>query len=162
MSTEEIFASAGSVLSAIGAWLWQALLWLFEFFKDIAIGISSWLTTIVFPMMPTFLKLFSNPTVNLSVFFIIVLYIVTMNIYSFMLFGIDKKRSKRRKKMRISEKSLMRSCFWGGAAGGLLGMQIFRHKTQHKKFMIFVPVLFIIQLVLDSILLGFLGFWAFF
>ena len=79
-----------------------------------------------------------------------------------MMFGIDKKRSKSRKKYRVPEKKLLSLCFFGGAGGGVLGMQIFRHKTQHKKFTILVPLMFVIQLILYSVLLGFLGFWAFF
>lgn len=166
MTAEEILGSVGSVLSVIGSYLWQFLQWLFELlgklFGHIAIAISTWLSTLTLPMLPTFLKIFSNETINLAVFFVIFLYIIAMNIITFMMFGIDKKRSKIRRARRIPERTLIASCFWGGAGGGLLGMQIFKHKTQHKKFTIFVPLLFIIQLVLYSVLLGFLGFWAFF
>lgn len=166
MTSEEILQSIGSALSVIGSYLWQFLLWVYELLKllfgHIAIAISTWLSTLTLPMLPTFLKIFANETINLAVFFIIFLYIIAMNIIAFMLFGIDKKRSKMRKKMRIPERTLMGVCFWGGAGGGLLGMQIFKHKTQHKKFTVFIPLMFIIQLILDSVLLGFLGFWAFF
>ena len=34
----------------------------------------------------------------------------------------------------------------GGSAGAWLGMQVFRHKTQHLKFKYGVPVIFLIQL----------------
>ena len=35
---------------------------------------------------------------------------------------------------RISEKALLLTSFLGGALGGLLGMQLFRHKTKHWYF----------------------------
>ena len=41
-------------------------------------------------------------------------------------------------------------------------MHVFRHKTLKPKFSVIVPILFVIQLVLHSFILGFLGFWAFF
>lgn len=166
MTAEEFFTSLGSVLGIIGSWLWQLILWIFELLKllfgHIAIAVSSWLSTLTLPMLPTILKIFSNDTLNLALFFILLLYVIGMNIAAFMMFGIDKKRSKVRKKYRISEKTLLRYCFWGGAGGGLLGMQVFKHKTQHKKFTISIPLMFLIQLVLFSVLFGFLGFWAFF
>ena len=38
------------------------------------------------------------------------------------------------KKWRISEKTLLLTGFLGGAAGALLGMRFFRHKTKHWYF----------------------------
>lgn len=146
-------------LKIFGAWLWELLQ---KLFSDIALSVSSWLSGITLPMMPTILKIFSNKTVNSAVFFIIIAYIVIINICAFIMYGSDKKKAQTRKKRRTSEKSLIKVCVLGGAAGGLLGMQIFRHKTLHKRFTITIPILFAVQLVLYSFILGFLGFWAFF
>lgn len=166
MNLEFFLEALLDVLGTIGTYLWKLLVWLAGLmqmlFGHIALAISTWLSTFTLPMMPAILKVFSNAAMNIAIFFAIVLYIFFINVASFMMFGIDKKRSKRRKARRIPERTLMSLSFMGGAGGAFLGMQIFNHKTQHRKFTIFVPLLFIIQLVLYSILLGFLGFWAFF
>lgn len=166
MNAEDILSAlgraagtAGQYLKQFGIWLWGLLQ---EFFSWAALSFSSWLSSLTLPMLPTILKIFSNKTINAAVFFIVLLYIVFINIYAFILYGSDKKKAQTRKARRISEKSLLKSCALGGAAGGLIGMQIFRHKTLHKKFTILVPLMFAVQLILDSVILGFLGFWAFF
>ena len=101
-------------------------------------AVCGWFNSIQFPNA---LKLFSNATVNR--------------------FGADKASAKKQG-TRVSEKKLFRVCFWGGAIGGMIGMYLFRHKTLKKKFSVGVPILFLIQLLLDSFILGFLGFWTFF
>lgn len=165
MNKEEILRLLGdfgtSVLEALkvaGAFIWEQLE---NFFSWAVESISVWLSTLTLPMLPTFMKIFSNKSINKGIFFVVVAFLVIMNIWAFMLYGIDKKKAAS-KKYRIPEKKLMKVCFWGGAAGGLIGMLIFRHKTQHKKFTVSIPVMFVIQLVLYSFILGFLGFWAFF
>lgn len=166
MNAEDILSAlgyaagtAGQYLKQFGSWLWGLLQ---ELFSWAALSFSSWISSLTLPMMPTILKIFSNKTINSAVFFIVLLYIVFINIYAFILYGADKKKAQTRKARRISEKSLLKACLLGGASGSLLGMQIFRHKTLHKKFIILVPVMFAVQLIIDSVILGFLGFWAFF
>ncbi|MDR0898682.1 MAG: DUF1294 domain-containing protein [Oscillospiraceae bacterium] len=70
-----------------------------------------------------------------------------VNLLSFALMGADKRRA-RRGMWRISEQTLLLVCAFGGALGGWLGMQVFRHKTRHIKFTLTVPVLMLIQLTL--------------
>lgn len=111
--------------------------------------------------LPNAIKFFSNDTMNRYLFFGAVTYILLMNIWAFYLFGMDKASAKR-KDRRVKESRLFKVCFWGGALGGMLGMNMFRHKTLKKKFSVGVPMLFIFQLVFDSFVLGFLGFWTFF
>ena len=36
----------------------------------------------------------------------------------------------------------------GGSLGGLLGMQVFRHKTKHLQFAIGIPVMLVVHIVL--------------
>ena len=36
----------------------------------------------------------------------------------------------------------------GGSIGALLGMYLFRHKTQHKKFTLGIPVIILVQAVI--------------
>lgn len=58
------------------------------------------------------------------------IFVVVMNIISFSLMGHDKKRA-RQGKWRVPEKTLflVTACF--GGLGGVLGMRVFHHKTQH-------------------------------
>ena len=73
--------------------------------------------------------------------------VVVMNIVAFALMGHDKKRA-RQGKWRVPEKTLflVTACF--GGLGGVLGMKVFHHKTQHWYFKVFFPMLLIVQVVL--------------
>lgn len=166
MNAEDILSTIGDALSYAGDFLKQFGVWLWGVLQSFctwaALSVSSWFSSLTLPMMPTILKIFSNASVNLAVFYIVFGYIIIINIAAFVMFGNDKKKAAGKRTRRTPEKSLLKVCFWGGAAGGLIGMQIFRHKTLHKKFTVLVPIMFVIQLILDSFILGFLAFWAFF
>ena len=82
---------------------------------------------------------------NFNYKIIIVIYMVIMSIISFASMGIDKKRAIN-KKWRTPEKTLFIIAFLGGAAGSVLGMRIFRHKTKHMKFVIFMPLFLVLQI----------------
>ncbi len=71
--------------------------------------------------------------------YIIPAYLVLVNLLAFALYGIDKKKAKK-KKYRISESTLLWMARIGGGIGCLVGMQLFHHKTNHKRFKIIVPV----------------------
>ena len=77
-------------------------------------------------------------------------YIVTMAIMSlvaFIAYGIDKFKAKRGSS-RISERQLILLSLACGAAGALLGMLLFRHKTRHMKFILCVPLFLVLQIAL--------------
>lgn len=78
---------------------------------------------------------------------IIVIYLVFVNVITFLLYGMDKWKAKHGR-FRIPEKVLLLSAMIGGAIGAFLGMQFFRHKTRKNKFRITVPILLIIELFL--------------
>lgn len=59
--------------------------------------------------------------------------LLLINLVTFILYGTDKHRAKRNA-WRIPEKSLLGFSLLGGAVGGLLAMQLFRHKTRHRYF----------------------------
>lgn len=151
MDIHEILQTAGQYLfvavSAVGGWIEKG----WTLFRE-------WIATLP---LPTAIKLFSNDTANKYLFFGIILFLLIMNIRAFALFAADKSNAKR-KQRRVRESKLFKACFFGGAIGGMMGMQCFRHKTQKRKFSVGVPVLFVIQLVLYSFVIGFLGFWTFF
>jgi uncharacterized membrane protein YsdA (DUF1294 family) len=74
-------------------------------------------------------------------------YLLFMNGLAFALMGIDKRRAKRHA-WRIPELTLMLVGVFGGSVGGLLGMQVFRHKTKHPKFFIGYPVILVVHVAL--------------
>lgn len=75
------------------------------------------------------------------------LYIVILNIISFFLMGIDKRKAKKQR-WRISEKTLLLCAAFGGSIGILFGMTCFHHKTKKKKFSFGVPFLLLFQCIL--------------
>ncbi len=56
-----------------------------------------------------------------------------MSVIAFLIYGIDKRRAKRRR-YRVAEAVLLGTGFFGGALGALLAMNLFRHKTRHWYF----------------------------
>ncbi len=68
------------------------------------------------------------------------LFLVVINLATFILYGIDKKRAQD-KKWRISEKSLLLIALLGGAFGATAGMFFFRHKTRHWYFRLGLPLM---------------------
>ena len=85
----------------------------------------------------------SNP----SFFHIIILYLVAINVVTFLLYGIDKYKAQR-SKWRIPEAVLLGLAVVGGSIGAWLGMLVWRHKTQHKKFKYGIPLILALQIAL--------------
>ena len=93
------------------------------------------------------------------------IYLAVINLIAFGLFAVDKKRAvyngeiekaKRRRKpetgramkRRIPEKTLFVMAAIGGSIGALLGMQVWHHKTMHKKFKYGLPMILLAQIAL--------------
>ena len=76
--------------------------------------------------------------------------IAVMNLVSFALMGIDKRRA-RRGVWRISARALFLTTACFGGLGGVLGMKVFHHKTQHWYFKVFFPVLLFVQVVILAV-----------
>ena len=77
-------------------------------------------------------------------FYPYVLYMLFMNVLTFVLYGVDKKRAVARQ-WRIPEAVLLGMSLLGGCAGAFLAMQIFRHKTRHALFSMGVPIMILIH-----------------
>ena len=65
---------------------------------------------------------------------LILRYILLINLFTFIVRGIDKYKATAQKR-RISEKNLLIFTALGGWIGAILGMQAFRHKTIKGKFL---------------------------
>ena len=85
---------------------------------------------------------------------------IVINVVTFLVYGIDKWRStsgrllptgrKKAKKgsWRISEATLLIFAVIGGSIGAMLGMKVWHHKTQHKKFKYGLPLILLAQIAL--------------
>lgn len=78
---------------------------------------------------------------------LIIIYLIAINVITFLVYGIDKWKAKR-SKWRIPEATLLGLSVIGGSIGAWLGMKVWHHKTMHKKFKFGLPVIIIIQLLI--------------
>jgi uncharacterized membrane protein YsdA (DUF1294 family) len=78
-------------------------------------------------------------------------YLVAVNLITFIFFWNDKRRSKK-EAWRIPEKTLISLCLIGGSIGGILGMQVFHHKTKHALFAWGIPIILILQIGLGLLI----------
>jgi uncharacterized membrane protein YsdA (DUF1294 family) len=74
-----------------------------------------------------------------NIVYITTIATVVCNVVTFALYGIDKRKAKKDRR-RISETTLIVCAFLMGGIGAFLGMKLFRHKTQHLKFKILIPM----------------------
>ncbi|MBQ6190526.1 MAG: DUF1294 domain-containing protein [Bacteroidaceae bacterium] len=73
-----------------------------------------------------------------------VIFILVMSVITFFVFGWDKWKAKN-DKWRTPESTLFLLAIFGGSVGALLGMQVWRHKTQHWSFRLGIPIILILQ-----------------
>jgi uncharacterized membrane protein YsdA (DUF1294 family) len=78
---------------------------------------------------------------------IIIYALFALNLLTFLIYGIDKFKAKKAK-WRISEATLILLAVIGGSIGAWLGLKVWRHKTQHKKFYIGIPVIMVVHFAL--------------
>jgi len=76
----------------------------------------------------------------------ILIYLSIINIIGFLSMGFDKFKAKH-EMWRTKEQTLFVIAIIGGSIGSILGMYIFRHKTQHTNFTIGMPVILMTQIV---------------
>ena len=75
-------------------------------------------------------------------------YLLLINIVTFILFYIDKHRAGIPGKWRISVATLLGMALIGGSIGALIGMLLLRHKTLKQAFVIGIPLILIMQGIL--------------
>jgi uncharacterized membrane protein YsdA (DUF1294 family) len=77
---------------------------------------------------------------------IIIYALFALNLLTFLIYGIDKFKAKKAK-WRISEATLILLAVIGGSIGAWLGLKVWCHKTQHKKFYIGIPIILTLQVI---------------
>lgn len=78
---------------------------------------------------------------------VLTIYLVTINVATFFVYGIDKWKAKHTK-WRITEAALLLLAVFGGSIGAWLGMKVWHHKTLHKKFKYGIPLINIVQVAI--------------
>lgn len=80
------------------------------------------------------------------------IYILLISLIGFILMGIDKyKASKER--WRVKELTFMFISIIGGSVGIIIGMITFKHKVNKKKFSIGIPLLYILNIIINRIII---------
>ncbi|MBQ9149011.1 MAG: DUF1294 domain-containing protein [Oscillospiraceae bacterium] len=82
---------------------------------------------------------------------ILLWYLLIINAVGFILMLVDKFKA-RNNLWRIPEATLMGVALLGGSIGSLAGMYTVRHKTQHPKFTIGIPLILALQIILAVVL----------
>lgn len=80
-----------------------------------------------------------------------IIYLIVINIITFIAMYIDKKRAKMGK-WRIKEHTLFVLALLGGSIGAIAGMYTFRHKTQKARFFIGFPIILIAEILLTILI----------
>jgi uncharacterized membrane protein YsdA (DUF1294 family) len=83
----------------------------------------------------------------------IFVYLAIMTVIGLAVMGIDKRKAVKNQ-WRIPERTLLLVAFAGGGIGTFLGMQLFRHKTRHMKFVVLLPLSAMLYVLLGIYLMG--------
>ena len=75
---------------------------------------------------------------------LVLYYLLIINAAGFLLMLVDKWKAKKNR-WRIRESTLLLVAALGGSIGSLAGMYLFRHKTQHLKFTLGIPLILAAQ-----------------
>ena len=78
-------------------------------------------------------------------------YFAFVNVLTFAAFAVDKFQA-RTKGWRISEKILLGLSALGGALGGFISMEVFRHKTKKPVFKFGLPVMILVHIAIAGII----------
>ena len=73
-------------------------------------------------------------------------YLLIINAAGFLLMLVDKWKAKKNR-WRVRESTLLLVAALGGSVGSLAGMYLSRHKTQHLKFTLGIPLILAAQCI---------------
>ena len=85
----------------------------------------------------------------------LLIYLALISLISVILTVSDKRRA-RKQKYRIRESVLLLFSALGGSLAMFITMLLIRHKTNHMKFMLGIPLIIVIQLVAFFVIWGFI------
>lgn len=88
----------------------------------------------------------------MTIYYIIVFYLLMINITGFAVMGIDKQKAIK-KRWRIRESTLFLIALIGGSFGSIVGMRVFHHKTKHWYFVCGMPLILILQIAIAIFLI---------
>ncbi len=74
------------------------------------------------------------------------IYLAVISFVTFIITALDKIFAKKNMR-RIPEATLLTFALFGGALSEYITMKLIRHKTLHKKFMVGLPVIILLQAV---------------
>ena len=77
----------------------------------------------------------------------ILIYFVAISLITIIVTAYDKKAAKKCSKHRVPEKILFLLAILGGSLAEYLTMLKIRHKTKHKRFMIGLPIIILLQVI---------------
>lgn len=77
----------------------------------------------------------------------ILIYFAVISVITAIVTFYDKKAAKKRPEHRIPEKVLFLLAILGGSLAEYLTMLKIRHKTKHKRFMIGLPIIILLQVI---------------
>ena len=86
---------------------------------------------------------------------ILTIYLVTINMATFFVYGLDKWQAKQSRR-RVRETTLLLLAVLGGSIGAWMGMKVWHHKTLHKKFSYGIPLIIIAQMAAVALCI----YWA--
>ena len=75
-------------------------------------------------------------------------YLIIISVFAVIITIYDKIAAKKLPRHRVPEKALMLTGFLGGAAAEYITMNVIRHKTRHRKFMLGLPAMIVLHAVL--------------
>lgn len=84
---------------------------------------------------------------------LVLYYLLIINAAGFLLMLVDKWKAKKNR-WRVRESTLLTVAALGGSIGSLAGMYLFRHKTQHLKFTLGVPLILAAQCLVAVVLMA--------
>ncbi len=87
----------------------------------------------------------------------ILFYLAVISFVTFTVTALDKIFAKKNMR-RIPEATLLTLALFGGALSEYITMKIIRHKTLHKKFMIGLPVIILLQAAASVAVIYFIFF----
>ena len=82
-------------------------------------------------------------------------YLLIVSLWALIVTCYDKYAAKKRPEHRVREMTLFAVSALGGSLAMLLTMLSIRHKTLHKRFMIGIPLIIVLQIAAIAVLVYF-------